>query len=256
MGVMTSRKTEHAGTSGDADMFKAVSLNRVSQAIVEQVKLLLRQGRLKPGDRLPSERELCERFGVSRVTVREALRVLEAGGLIDIRVGARGGAFVTSPTSQQIGEGLADLLNLSPLTAAQVTEARQVFELGIVPLVVERATDEDITALREMVRSQQAALERGEYAMSMSADFHVRVAACTHNPAIEMLVQSFHGPLLMSLLEAQVVEPLMGHRGSEEHNAFVDAIAGRDVEQARSIMREHLQRTADRVSEPIEASQA
>src|SRR5262245_53241973 len=111
---MATANTEPVGTN-DVDMFKAVSLNRVSQAIVEQVKLLLRQGRLKPGDRLPSERELCERFGVSRVTVREALRVLEAGGLIDIRVGARGGAFVTSPTSQQIGEGLADLLNLSPL---------------------------------------------------------------------------------------------------------------------------------------------
>lgn len=245
---MATANTEPVGTTGDVDMFKAVSLNRVSQAIVEQVKLLLRQGRLKPGDRLPSERELCERFGVSRVTVREALRVLEAGGLIDIRVGARGGAFVTSPTSQQIGAGLADLLNLSPLTATDVTEARQVFELGIVPLVVERATDEDIAALRDMVRTHQAALDRGEYLMSMSADFHVRVAACTHNPAIEMLVQSFHGPLLMSLLEAQVVAPLMGHRGTEEHIAFIDAIDARDVERARSIMREHLQRTADRVA--------
>jgi DNA-binding FadR family transcriptional regulator len=253
---MTSAKAQPDRTDDDVDMFKAVSFNRVSQAIVEQVKLLLRQGRLKPGDRLPNEREMCERFGVSRVTVREALRVLEAGGLIQIRVGARGGAFVTSPTSQQVGAGLADLLNLSPLTAPDVTEARQVFELGIVPLVVERATDDDITALRDMVRGHQAALDRGEYDMSMSADFHVRVAACTHNPAIEMLVQSFHGPLLMSLLEAQVVAPLMGHRGSEEHAAFIDAIAARDVERALSIMREHLQRTADRVSHRSDATSA
>jgi GntR family transcriptional regulator, transcriptional repressor for pyruvate dehydrogenase complex len=246
---MATGKVQPAGTGDDVDMFKAVSLNRVSQAIVEQVKHLLRQGRLKPGDRLPSERELCDRFGVSRVTVREALRVLEAGGLIDIRVGARGGAFVTSPTSQQIGEGLADLLHLSPLTAPEVTEARQVFELGVVPLVVERATDEDIASLREMVRSHKAALDRGEYAMSMSAAFHVRVAACTHNAAIETLVQSFHGPLLMSLLTAQVVEPLMGRRGTEEHRGFIDAIAARDVERATSIMRAHLQRTASRVSQ-------
>lgn len=231
----------------DDDMFKAVSLNRVSQAIVEQVKLLMRQGRLKPGDRLPSERELCERFGVSRVTVREALRVLEAGGLVDIRVGARGGAFVTSPTSQQVGEGLADLLNLSPLTARDVTEARQVFELGIVPIVVERATDEDITDLREMLRKHREALDRGDYEMAMSAEFHVRIAASTHNPAIEMLVQSFHGPLLMSLLTAKELAPLMGQRGAEEHTAIVDAIAARDVERATSIMSEHLQRTADRL---------
>jgi DNA-binding FadR family transcriptional regulator len=231
----------------DDDMFKAVSLNRVSQAIVEQVKLLMRQGRLKPGDRLPSERELCERFGVSRVTVREALRVLEAGGLVDIRVGARGGAFVTSPTSQQVGEGLADLLNLSPLTARDVTEARQVFELGIVPMVVERATDEDIVDLREMLRTHREALDSGDYEMAMSAEFHVRIAASTHNPAIEMLVQSFHGPLLMSLLTAKELAPLMGQRGAEEHTAIVDAIAARDVERATSIMSEHLQRTADRL---------
>jgi DNA-binding FadR family transcriptional regulator len=244
---MAPAKARSDGT-GDAEMFKAVSLSRVSQAIVEQIKLLLRQGRLTPGDRLPSERELCERFTVSRVTVREALRVLEAGGLIEIRVGARGGAFVTSPTSQQLGEGLADLLHLSPLTAPQVTEARQIFELGIVPLVIERATNQDITALHEMVHTQQTALQRGDYLMSMSADFHVRVAACTHNPAIEMLVRSFHGPLLMSLLQAQVAAPLMGHRGSTEHAAFIDAIEARDLPQAHTIMREHLQRTADRVN--------
>jgi GntR family transcriptional regulator, transcriptional repressor for pyruvate dehydrogenase complex len=237
------------GLVGDDELFTAVSLNRVSQAIVAQIKVLLRQGRLKPGDRLPSERELCERFGVSRVTVREALRVLEAGGLIEIRVGARGGAFITSPTSEQIGAGLADLLNLSPLTSGEVTEARQVFELGIVPLVVERATDADISELRQMIELHRAALEADGYTMAMSAEFHIRVAACTHNPAIEMLVQSFHGPLLMSLLEAKVAAPLMGRRGTEEHSAFIDAIAKRDAEKAREIMRTHLQRTADRVAQ-------
>lgn len=234
---------------GEGDMFTTVSLNRISQAIVEQIKALLRQGRLKPGDRLPSERELCERFGVSRVTVREALRVLEAGGLIEIHVGARGGAFITSPTSQQVSAGLADLLSLSPLTSSDVTEARQVFELGIVPLVVERATDEDIATLRAMVQTHRAALASGDYTMSMSAALHIQIAACTHNPAIEMLVQSFHGPLLMSLLEAQVAAPLMGHLGSQEHEEFIDAVAKRDTERAHEIMRAHLQRTADRVSQ-------
>ncbi|MEV4624443.1 FCD domain-containing protein, partial [Asanoa sp. NPDC049573] len=86
-----------------------------------------------------------------------------------------------------------------------------------------------------------------EYDMSMSADFHVRVAACTHNPAIEMLVQSFHGPLLMSLVEAKVTAPLMGHKGTQEHAAFIDAIAARDADRAIAIMTKHLKRTADRV---------
>jgi GntR family transcriptional repressor for pyruvate dehydrogenase complex len=83
--------------------------------------------------------------------------------------------------------------------------------------------------------------------MEMSADFHTRVAACTHNTAIEMLVQSFHGPLLMSLREAQSVEPRMGQQGSKEHRKFVDAVAARDAEAASEVMRTHIRRTASRV---------
>jgi DNA-binding FadR family transcriptional regulator len=231
----------------DGDLYKTVSSNRMSEAIVQQIRGLIRSEQLRPGDRLPSERDLGERMGVSRVTVREAMRVLEAGGLIEIRVGARGGAIVTSPSSTKIGTGLADLISLSPLTAAEVTEARQVFELGIIPLVIARATAEDIAELREMVATHQAALKSGEYTMQMSAAFHVRVAACTHNAAIEMLVHSFHGPLLMSLREAQVAAPLMGVRGTNEHRDFVEAVARRDVDKAEEIMRAHLDRTARRV---------
>jgi DNA-binding FadR family transcriptional regulator len=244
------RKDEAArpGPRRQSGLFNPVSVVRVSQVIVEQIRLLIQQGRLKPNDRLPSERDLCEQFGVSRVTVREALRVLEASGLIEIRVGARGGAFVSTPSSARVGEGLADLLKLSPLTASEVTEARMVFELGIVPIVVERATKEDIAALKEICDRQQEALKDGTYSMTLSAEFHIRVAACTHNEAIEMLVQSFHGPLLMSLEEAKVAAPAMGRRGNTEHREFVDAIERHDGEQATAIMRAHLQRTAERVA--------
>jgi GntR family transcriptional regulator, transcriptional repressor for pyruvate dehydrogenase complex len=244
------------GTPGDrstADLFDPVSVGRISEVIVEQIRLLMRQGKLVPGDRLPSERSLCERFGVSRVTVREALRVLEANGLVGIRVGARGGAFVTKPSSARVGESLADLMTLTPMTAAEVTEARMVFELGILPLVVERATEEDIEELRGLVAQGRSALEDGSYTMAMSAAFHVRVASSTHNPAIEMLVHSFHGPLLMSLQQAQVAAPLMGHLGAQEHSELVEAIERRDVERAREIMTTHLSRTAARVAEDPDA---
>ncbi|MQA97324.1 MAG: GntR family transcriptional regulator [Streptosporangiales bacterium] len=239
---------DDAPAVAQGDLFSPVTVSRVSQVIVEQVRLLLRQGRLRPGDRLPSERELCERFGVSRVTVREALRVLEANGLIEIRVGARGGAFVTSPTSQQVGAGLADLLSLSPLTAAEVTEARLVFEIGIIPLIVERATADDIAELRALNDAQQRAHDDGTYTMEMSADFHIRLAAATHNAAIETLVQSFHGPLLMSLVTAKLKEPVMGKVGTREHRDFIDAVEARGVANAESIMRAPLRRTADRVA--------
>ncbi|HCA87615.1 MAG TPA: FadR family transcriptional regulator [Streptomyces sp.] len=237
-------------------LFNPVTLGRASEAIVEQVRALIQQGKLTPGDRLPSERALCETFGVSRVTVREALRVLESGGLVQIRVGARGGAFVTSPSNERVGERLSDLLALSPLTASEVTEARMVFEVGILPHVIERADEEDIAALRAMIEESERSLEAGTYTMAMSAAFHVRVAACTHNAAVEMLVHSFHGPLLMSLQEARVAAPLMGHRGAVEHRKLIDAVERRDVATATAIMREHLQRTADRVRQVAEGDGA
>lgn len=239
------------------DMFSPVNVDRVSQVIVDQIKLLIRDGRLQPGDRLPSERELCQRFGVSRVTVREALRVLEANGLLAIRVGAHGGAFLTSPTTERLSEGLADLISVSTLTAANVTEARIIVELGILPLAVERATDDDIAALFAMVDEAERALEAGTYDIEMSAAFHIRVAECTHNPAIAMLVQSFHGPLLMSLTEAHQSAP-MSSRGIGEHRKLSQAIKDRDLAAAREIATTHLDRTARRVrgDEAIDAGES
>jgi GntR family transcriptional regulator, transcriptional repressor for pyruvate dehydrogenase complex len=235
-----------ANTTQAPDMFSPVNVDRVSQVIVDQIKVLIRDGRLLPGDRLPSERELCQRFGVSRVTVREALRVLEAGGLLTIRVGAHGGAFLTSPTTERLSEGLADLISVSKLTAANVTEARIIVELGILPLAVERATSDDIAALFAMVDEAERALAADTYSVEMSAAFHIRVAECTHNPAIAMLVQSFHGPLLMSLEEAHQSAP-MGHQGMDEHRKLAQAIKDRDLAAARKVATTHLDRTARRV---------
>jgi len=234
------------------DMFSPVNSDRVSQVIVDQIKLLIRDGRLQPGDRLPSERELCQRFGVSRVTVREALRVREATGLLAIRVGARGGAFLTSPSTERLSEGLADLISLSQLTASNVTEARIVIELGILPLAVERATEKDITDLFAMVSEAEQALAAGTYSMEMSAAFHIKVAECANNPAVAMLVRSFHGPLLMSLAESHQAAP-MSPQGVDEHLGLAQAIRDRDLATARKIASQHLDRTARRVRHEEEA---
>jgi GntR family transcriptional regulator, transcriptional repressor for pyruvate dehydrogenase complex len=231
------------------DLLSRVSVGRISEVIVDQIRLLIRSGQLTAGDRLPSERELCERFGVSRVTVREALRVLEANGLVDIRVGARGGAFVTAPSSRMVGEGIADLISLSSLSAVEVTETRMVFELGLVPLVCERATEEDIAALYAICDRSGVALETAdEYPLALSAEWHTRFAHSTHNRAIGLLAESLHDPMIRSLQQARSTEPTHGRRGVEEHRALVEAVAERDVERATELMSVHLNRTAARVA--------
>jgi DNA-binding FadR family transcriptional regulator len=171
------------------------------------------------------------------------MRVLEASGLIEMRVGAHGGAYVTSPSRERLGEGMADLLTLCPLSAATATEARLVIELAILPLAVERATTYDISALFAMVEDGERALADGEYSMAMSAAFHVRVAACTHNPALEMLVHSFHGPVLMSL-RREVAAPFLACQGTEEHRRLVEAIQEWEPSRASTVLRRHLERTA------------
>lgn len=229
------------------DLFTPVSPGRTSTLIVEQIRWLIRQGQLLPGDRLPSERELCELLGVSRVTVREALRVLESSGLLDVKVGAKGGAFVTAPSGDRIRDGIADLVAASSLSASEVTEAREVLELGIVPLVCARATEEDLADLDELVAMARDALKRDEYTMDMSAEFHIRVARCAHNGAVKLIVESLRNALLLSMEQAKRTAPHMGRKGVEEHATFVEAVRNRDVERASATMFEHLERTASRV---------
>jgi DNA-binding FadR family transcriptional regulator len=226
-------------------LFSRLHVGRISGLIVDQIRLLIMDGQLSAGDRLPSERELCERFGVSRVSVREALRTLEAYGLVTIKVGARGGAFITTPSSERVGEGIVDLLTLSAITAADVTEARRVFEIGFVGLVCQRADEHDVQELLALCDQADAAIKDGSYSMERSAEFHVRIARATHNAAIVMLAQSFRGPMVLSLERAQRAVPLMEPIGVAEHRAFTEAVARRDEGAARAILTTHLERTAE-----------
>lgn len=233
----------------DDRLFAPVNTGRLSEEIVEQIKLAIRTGQLEPGDRLPPERELAARFGVSRVSVRDALRILEAGGLIEIRVGARGGAYMTAPGSAMVGEGIAHMLMLSSISAGEVAEARIVFELAVVPLVCERATDDDLAVLTEICEESAAAVANGDYRVELSARFHIAFARATHNNAIGLLIESFREPLLMSLERAREAVPNMGRTGVKEHRALVEAVRRRDVENARRIMARHLGRTRRRLAE-------
>ena len=227
-----------------APSFRPVGGGRISEEIVDQVKHAIRSGEIPLGARLPSERELAEVFGVSRVSVRDALRILETNGLIDIRVGARGGAFVTAPPAALVGEGIANMLIMSEASPADVTEARLLFETAIMPLVCRRATAEDLDLLGSICDEQRQALGDGDYPVELSARFHVALAAATHNEAIHLLIESFRGPLLSSLERAKEVAPGMGRAGVREHAALVDAIRVKDAERARDIMERHLRRTA------------
>jgi GntR family transcriptional regulator, transcriptional repressor for pyruvate dehydrogenase complex len=213
-------------------------------AVAARIRELITDHGLVVGDRLPSERDLGDRLGVSRVTVREALHRLKGRGLVTIRVGRGGGTFVSAPTESRMSTGLSDLVQLWPVTAEEIVEARRVLELRVLALAVVRATATDIADLTAMAREHEAAWRGGRYHVGLSADFHVRVAACTHNAAIESLVRSFRGPLQTSVQLARRSGPIMGRLGPAEHRLIVEAMARRDADAACALMDHHLERTA------------
>jgi DNA-binding FadR family transcriptional regulator len=224
----------------------------MSAVIVQQIRGLIRSGKLQAGDRLPPERQLAAQFGVSRVTVRDALRGLQASGLVEVRVGANGGAVITRPTGARVGERLSDMVLLDALEAAEITEARIVLELAIVDLVCARATPEDLAALEEICGRSEAALAAGTYNVELSSQFHLRYARSTHNRALDLILGSFRGAVHQSLLSARQVAPVMGRRGVREHRALLEALRGRDPVAARAVLAPHLHRTAGRLRAALE----
>lgn len=224
------------------ELFAPVAGGRISLQIVQQIQDAIRSSRLRPGDRLPPERDLAERFGVSRVTVRDALRSLEVLGLIRIRVGAAGGAFVTSPGAEIVGEGLTNLMLLSSLEPEEIAEARLILELGSVALATARATDDDIEALRTMMRDARSALDQGTYERSMSLKFHLHVAQIAGNNAITLFTDSFRGPLSMHVIRTREPHESWFPQTVQEHQEIAKAIEQRDTAEAQRRMAEHLTR--------------
>ena len=227
------------------DLFVPVVGGRISDAITDQIRTAILERKLLPGDRLPNERSLAERFGVRRVTVRDALRRLEAGGLLEIRVGASGGPFVTAPSTGIVGEGISHMLQMSEVDPDEIAEARVILELGTVSLAVERATEEDIANLRALCEQATEALAAGHYDVQLSRDFHAALAQAAHNRAIEMVTATFAGPLSMHAVREREDEHASHEISVRQHHELVDAIAARDAERARQIMRLHLTRSTD-----------
>lgn len=200
---------------------------RTSGRIVDQLRGLIRSGQLPLGERLPPERELCERYGVSRVTVREALRVLEAGGLVDIRLGSHGGAFVTAPAAQRAAGAVDDYFTLTPLPDGELAEARRVLELGVVPLACERADTQDLERLSQACDALERAQEGGDSAWPAAREFHLNLARAGRNHALEVLI--------WPLLGASA-----GEQPSSDFRRLLDAVRDRDSHRATEILREQL----------------
>lgn len=210
---------------------------RLYHRVVEQILQSIRAGDYRPGSRLPSERELADKYEVSRVTIREATIALEAKGAIDIKAGS--GAFVREASA-------ASEMALPDVSAFDLTTARMIFEAEGAALASANITDEQLDKLAGIVEamssSNPASIDGGD---DLDRQFHMTIAAAANNPAIEHCIKELwrmrnHVPQVKDLY-SRVCAMSVDER-QDEHSQIFAALKARDAAKARAAMREHFQR--------------
>jgi GntR family transcriptional repressor for pyruvate dehydrogenase complex len=222
--------------------FRPIRTPRAFEEIADQIRVELSSRRLRPGDRLPAERLLAEQFGVSRNTLREALRSLENAGLLRLQKGASGGAFVRESTGDAIITGLRDMFHLGAIAPEHLTEARVLIESIAVRVACERATAEDIEALKANVASAERAARNKINFYDQAAihlDFHRILARATKNPVMVIVMEAL----------ADVMQHFIHAIGQQRNpwvlpsrRRFMKHFEARDSEAAVAEMEQHLDR--------------
>lgn len=172
--------------------YQPIRTKRAFEEIVEQVRDFIKDGSLQSGDRFPPERELSMRLNVSRSALREALRTLESSGILELRKGKGGGAFVSNGNPRALSDNMRDLLHLGNISIDQLTEARMWIEEIVVRVACQRATEEDFQALENNILEARTLYEQKRYSekTDKNIEFHNILARATRNPILVMNVQS------------------------------------------------------------------
>src|SRR5215475_1931225 len=214
-----------------------IKSTRIYEEIVRQVKAMIAEGRLKGGDRLPPERDLAEKFVVSRTSVREALRALESLGLVEIRPGE--GTFVRQVSIDALVEPLALLMVSQREGIGELFEARRLLEPSLAALAATRATPEEVQEMERILDEQAKEVAAGRTGLAQDAQFHAAIGAAAHNRAITRIA---HGimDLLTQSREESLNTPGRPQRSHESHRRILKAIAERSPRAAEQAMRDHL----------------
>jgi GntR family transcriptional regulator, transcriptional repressor for pyruvate dehydrogenase complex len=215
---------------------------RVSEAIVRRIKDQMSKGRLVAGHKLPAEREMARQFKTSRVSVREAYRSLEDLGVLRIRRGADGGAFIMQVDHEPVLRSLSLVLGLGKTPHQQLTEARMLIEPPIAQLAAIRARKEDVAQLERVLRQEEdeAARDAGPFRPTDSR-FHRTVADCTRNLPLIVLMNAL-ADLTADVASVLDTSTRARHRlkNCQFHREIFDAIRQHDGDAAYAIMAKHV----------------
>ena len=217
--------------------FEAVRRNKVYEEVARQIERLILK-KLKPGDKLPSERELAEMLQVSRSSIRDAIRSLELVGLVEPRQGA--GTIVREVSAEKLVSPFADALKRRQELVSELLDFRKMLEPPLAARAATHASPEDVSEMEEILRRQEAKQGQGEAAIAEDAEFHYNVALASGNSVVLKVLD-----ILMDLLretrerslqvEGRPQKSLAGHR------RILAAIKRHDGEGAKAAMRRHIE---------------
>lgn len=220
----------------------------LSSRIVDEVREALFDKRLHPGDFLGTEKELAERAGVSRIVARDALRTLQALGVVEIKVGAGGGARIAHGNPALFAEALAVQLGLAGITVREMMDAQRAIETTTAELAAENATPEDLVRLRRSLAEHEETIADDAAYTRTCMRFHLAVAEASHNRVLVaqlLSLQHVSWPAENRTLTAPVARHIL-----DVHRQLVDLIEARDAAAARRLMDDHVRMIrARRVSE-------
>lgn len=244
------------GQPGVGSEWRPVRGLRASEEVAAQILATFYDG-LRPGDWLGTEAELAERFGVSRITIRDAVRTLEARGIVDVKVGARGGLRVAGGNPTRFEEALSIQLQLMGIDRDEVIEAQQAIEPVTAALAAERVTAEQLDRLRQLVEEARATMATPDRFVQPALDFHLAIADGAGNRALRASLGALR-PLQGSQfrLAPPTTSRHLARRIVTMHAAILEAIELRNPELAAERMREHLKHMAHGRRLPITARES
>lgn len=223
--------------------FKPIKTKKIYEEIIEQVKNLIAEGVLNPGDKLISEREMADKLKVGRSAVREAFRALEAMGIIEIRQGE--GTFVKQVSKESLAEVLALVLMTERDTTRELLELRKILEVESAGLASLRHTNEELEKMEAALKQMEEDIASGDLGQQADWYFHYAVAEASHNSLLVMLMDSIADTMRRVLRTARLElyrTPGTPQRLLREHHAVFDAIRQGRQQEARRAMYEHLDR--------------
>jgi len=232
-----------ANSAGGSALYKLVRTSRLYEQIVQQIEESIVQGALKPGDQLPAERELAQRFGVSRTAVREAVKALREKGLVEAYSGR--GTFITDGTTQAVRQSLDLMVKIGqPDGSTHLAEVRSILEPEIAALAAVRIQSSELATMREAVAVMDKAQQDPDAYIEADLDFHLALAEGAANPLILSLLDSIVGILREQRIRIFRV-PGGPERGQIYHKRILDAVERHDAEKAREAMRAHLEQVRE-----------